>query len=261
MRYLFFILLSFLVTINPVFAENVRFVQVTDVHTTQDNVKYLEDFVQNINKLPNIDFVVFTGDNIDTPNEKDLVSFLDAIKQIKVKTYITLGNHDVSKYQHLDKKLYMDTVKSKLGNYHSDKPNYVFKDKDIVFVVMDGVKEVIPGSCAYFKEEELVWLDKTLSKYKNNKIVILQHFPLLKTRATNHSIYKEEDYLNILKKHNNVIAVVSGHYHYNVEEKQYGVYNIVTAKFSEKENYKIIEIDNNSNMIFTQLNSAKDFEI
>lgn len=55
MRYLFFILLSFLVTIASVFAENVRFIQVTDVHTTQDNVQYLEDFVQNINKLQNIE--------------------------------------------------------------------------------------------------------------------------------------------------------------------------------------------------------------
>lgn len=49
-------------------AQNVKFIQVTDVHLTQVNKSRLETFVSNINqKYSNkgIDFVVFTGDNID----------------------------------------------------------------------------------------------------------------------------------------------------------------------------------------------------
>lgn len=261
MKRIFFILFTLWVSSMPVMAENVRFIQVTDVHTTPKNIEHVKDFVKNVNNVENIDFVIFTGDNIDRPNIKDLESFLDAIKPIKVKKYVVLGNHDVSKSQHLDKITYMKTVREKLGSYHSNKPSYVFKDKDIVFIVMDGVKEVIPGSCGYFREKELVWLDKQLTKYQKNKVVIIQHFPLLDSRIADHNIYKKENYLSILKKHDNVLAVISGHNHENREEMKYGIYNIVTSKFSDNEYYKIIEIDNKSNMIFTQLEAVNDFEI
>lgn len=246
--------------INPCFA-NVKFVQVTDVHTTKDNVNYLKDFVDEVNQYQDLDFVVFTGDNIDKAHIEDLNLFLGEIKNIHFKTYVLLGNHDVFKSNHLNKKLYMQTVRNTLGSYHSNKPNYVFKVKDIVFVAMDGVKEVIPASNGYYRENELLWLDKTLTKYKKHKVVILQHFPLLDWRSADHSLYKKDEYLKVLAKHNNVIAVISGHYHQNREENQYGVYNIVTKNFDKNKYYKIIEIDNKSNMIYTQLKEPDNFEI
>ncbi len=261
MKKFLLLLLSLFLLTNSAIAETVKFAQVTDVHTTKDNINYVKQFVEDINKRNDIDFVVFTGDNIDKPHIQDLDLFLNEIKNINVKTYVTLGNHDVFKSQHLDKQLYMKTVRNALGSYHSDKPNYVFKDKGIVFVVMDGVKEVIPGSNGYFKDSELAWLDKTLTKYTNNKVVIIQHFPLLPCRTADHSIYKLDNYLKVLKKHSNVIGVISGHYHENREEYKYGVYNIITAKFNNNQYYKIIEIDNKSNMIYTHLAEPENFEI
>ena len=67
-------------------AENVKFIQATDVHLTKNNTLYLEDFVNEINKNYNdLDFVIFTGDNIDKPKIEDLQTFLGIIKKLKVK--------------------------------------------------------------------------------------------------------------------------------------------------------------------------------
>ena len=235
-------------------AEVVKFLQVTDVHLSQNNSQYLEQFVNDANtKFNNLDFIVFTGDNIDKANQKDLSTFLDIIKKLNTKPYVLLGNHDLFKSYEMTKENYMSLVRKNLGSYHSSKPNYVFIKKNIVFVVMNGVKEVIPGPNGYFRQDELVWLDKTLTKYSNKKVVILQHFPLLETKTINHNIYRKEDYEEVLKKHNNVISIVSGHYHENREEKKDGIYHIVTKNFQNNTFYKIIEIDTDNNMVYTSL--------
>ncbi len=250
-------LLVFLITLlfqTQTLAQNIKFLQVTDVHMTQSNAHLLEDFVNDINnKYNDLDFVIFTGDNIDQANVNDLKTFLSIIKKLKFKQYVVMGNHDVFKSKNLDKKLYMKMVQQELGEYHSTKPNYIFKDKDVVFMVMDGVKEVIPGPGGYYREEELNWLDKNLTKYKKDKVVIVQHFPLLAGKAPRNEAYRKEDYLEMLKKHNNVIAIVCGHYHENREEMKDNIYHILTMKWLNNTYYKIIEIDTQIPMIYTQL--------
>ena len=152
----------------------------------------------------------------------------------------------------------MSVVHKKLGRYHSKNVNYTFKDGNIVFVVMNGVKEIIPGPNGYFKDEELLWLDKTLTKYKNNKVVLLQHFPLIDSNRKGHNLYKKDEYMQILSKHDNVIAVISGHYHENMEEKEGDIYNIVTKNFSDNQYYKLITIDDETYEIYTHLIDTKD---
>lgn len=235
-------------------AKNVKFLQVTDVHLSKDNAMYLEQFVADVNKNYNdLDFVVFTGDNIDKANPKDLLLFLDIVKNLNVKPYVLLGNHDLYKSHKMTKETYMYLVQEKLGSYHPKNADYVFKRKDIVFIAMNGVKEVIPSPNGCFRQDELEWLDKQLSKYSNKKVVILQHFPLLETNVANHSLYKKEAYEEILKKHHNVISVVSGHYHENREEKVGEIYHIVTKNFQNNTYYKIIEINTDDNMVYTSL--------
>lgn len=240
-------------------AETIKFIQVTDVHLTQNNSQNLKQFVDDVNKnFKDIDFVVFTGDNIDKANKKDLLLFLDIIKNLNVKPYVLVGNHDLFRLQKMTKENYMALVRKKLGHYHSKNANYVIKKKDVVFIAMNGVKEVIPMPNGYFHEDELIWLDKMLTKYSNKKVVILQHFPLLEAKSSGHNLYKKEVYEEILKKHNNVISIISGHYHENREEYQNGIHHIITLNFQNNTFYKFIEIDSNENEIFTFLIDNKD---
>ncbi len=242
----------------PIYASEVKFIQATDIHLTSDNSQYLKDFVNDINtKYSDIDFIVFTGDNIDKPAEKDLYLFLEIIKQLKVRAYVLPGNHDLYRNQNLTNEKYMKIVKEKLGPaYHSSKANYVFKKGDIIFITMNGVKEIIPGPNGYYKESELLWLDKILTRYSNKKVVILQHFPLIDTHVKTHSLYKKDRYLEILRKHNNVIAIISGHYHQNREVFCNNIYHIVTPNFSNNRYYKLIEIDNG--FVYTHLIDNKE---
>lgn len=256
-------------------AREIKFVQVTDSHfaTEYNNASqrevegssiFLKDAVKDINHVPDLDFVVFTGDNIDQPNSDELKRFLTVANQLKVPYYMIIGNHEVFKSQNFTKKDYLSFVRkySKPNVYKPRSTNYVFWKKGVVFIVVDGTKEVIPGPAGYFKKDTLKWLDKKLTKYKRDQVVILQHFPLVAPYYNRtHTTYNAQDYKDMLKKHSNVIAIISGHYHANGEQMVDGVYHISTPALVEPpHNYKIIEIDIKSKKdykIYTQLRHAE----
>lgn len=267
------ILIVLLVFSQKINASELKFIQVTDSHFsvagteyTQRDVEnsknYLEKAVSDINSIKQVDFVVFTGDNIDQANEKDLKCFLTIANKLKAPYYVVIGNHEVFKSQNLDKKEYMRIVRQYSKNCRPKGANYVFEKKGIVFIVVDGAKEVIPGPAGYFKKDTLKWLDKQLAKYQNRKVVLLQHFPIVPPYYNRtHATYNVGDYEAVLKKHNNVIGIFSGHYHGNGETMKDGIYHVSTPSLVEDpHNYKIVEIvkkDKDNYEIYTQLRHAE----
>ena len=245
-------------------AKDIKFVQVTDVHYTKEisySQEALEGAVKEINKLENVAFVVFTGDNIGSPSKENLVGFVRTVNKLDVPYYLVIGNHDVYKSGGMSKANYIDIVKANNILYKPSKPNYVFKKDGFVFIVVDGAKEVIPGSIGYYRESTLEWLDKQLKKYKKNPVVILQHYPLVEPKEhKSHRTYHPEKYFELLEKHRNVIAIISGHYHVNGEKMQDGIYHISTpALYNPPNYYKVIDIVTTpgfSPMIYTELKSA-----
>lgn len=268
------LIIAFALLINTkTYAQELKFIQITDSHFSSSKEEYtqrevetskntLEKTVKDINSISDVDFVVFTGDNIDTANEPDLKQFLSIANKLKVPYYMVIGNHEVFKSQNFSKKEYMKTVRKYAQNCKPSKPNYVFEKKGIVFLVVDGAKEVIPGPAGYFKKDTLNWLDKQLTNYKNSKVVIFQHFPIVAPYWNRtHTTYNPEAYENVLKKHTNVIAIFSGHYHANAEVQKDGIYHVSTPALVESpHNYKIVEIAGNNKkgyQIYTQLRHAE----
>lgn len=266
-RLLFFLFAVVLFT-QSVSAKDIKFIQITDSHFSgvgdggySKNV--LEKTIKDINSIPNVDFIVFTGDNIDTANSDDLIRFLKIANNLKSPYYVVIGNHEVFKSQNLDKKEYMRIVRKYSKNCHAKSANYVFKKKGMVFLVVDGAKEVIPGPAGYYKKDTLKWLDKKLTKYKNNDVIIFQHFPIIPPYYNRtHTTYEVDKYEEVLKKHSNVKAVFSGHYHANGETMQNGIYHVSTPSLLAKpNNYKVIDISVKSKkdvQIYTQLRKAED---
>lgn len=254
-------------------AKELKFIQITDSHFStsggeysqrdvENSKSYLVKAIDDINTIPDVDFVVFTGDNIDQANSTDLKNFIKIANKLKYPYYMVIGNHEVFKSQNLDKKEYMRIVNKYSKNCRPSGPNYVFEKKGIVFLVVDGAKEVIPGPAGYYKKDTLKWFDKKLTQYKNREVVVFQHFPIVAPYYNRtHSTYNVEDYEAILKKHSNVIAIVSGHYHANGEAKKDGIYHISTpALVEEPHNFKVIEIDvknKNDYQVYTQLRHAE----
>lgn len=255
------------------FAGDIKFIQITDSHFSYTPGDYsqaevgnagsvLKKTIDDINSISDVDFVVFTGDNIDQANEVDLKKFLTTANKLKYPYYVVIGNHEVFKSQNLNKKEYMGIVSKYSKNCRFKNPNYVFKKKDIVFIVVDGAKEVIPGPAGYYKKDTLKWLDKQLTNYKNDKVVILQHFPVVAPYYNRtHTTYNVSDYENVLKKHSNVIAIFSGHYHANGETMKDGIYHVSTPSLLEPpHNYKIVEISVKNKkdcQVYTQLRHAE----
>ena len=262
---IFFTIVTFLLIQCTALAENIKFVQVTDSHfRTKDEhrAEVLKQTVKSINNEKDISFVVFTGDNIDSPKAEYLPEFIKIINKLNTPYYLVIGNHDVFKNNGLSKTHYLEIVRNHNCFYKYKTPNYVFKKNGFVFIVADGAKEVIPGSIGYYKKDTLNWLEKQLEKHKKENVVIFQHFPLISDKEMpSHSVHQKETYLEIIDKYNNIISIIAGHLHSNSEIMRNGVYHITSPTLlSDKPTYKIINIVTTkdfSPIVYTELKEVE----
>ena len=248
------LLLVFLIFITPVYAkETVDFIHITDTNLNKDNASAIYKTIKEINTYKNIDFVVFGGNNIAHADFDSLDAFMWLVKKLNKKTVVLMGSTDVVSSEGIDKKYYLRRAFFARKFRHSLKPNYVFKKNGCVFVVMDGAKQYMQSTNGYYNAKELHFLDKTLTKYKDKPVIILQHFPPVKSNSKWKETAKYEDYQEVLSKHSNVKMIVSGHYGSNLEFKQNGIYYIITESYNKNGAYKVIQYDVKDNFIGTYL--------
>ena len=223
-----------------------RFVQVDNLlysYSNKNSQIQFENIINDINKQKNVDFIIFTGNNIEKPSIYNLNGFLSDAKKLKRPYYIILGNKDVNKYKGLGKDIYITSLQKKVKTHKKiTSPNYVFIKNDIVFIVVDGSKEILPSSMGYYKSDVLDWLEEQLIKYNDKKVVILQHFPLIPpSKRESHYTFKADEYLDLLNSHNNVLAIISGHFGVNKEFEHEGIMHMSATGAPS---YKIIDIIN-----------------
>ena len=238
-----------------VWADNsyLRFAQVSDVHFDSKAKKsknfnrngrllaysgeLLKDAIDQINNTENIDFVIFTGDQINSPRESELRKFLEIINTLKCPWYLIAGNHDIavgnpdtgtslkaSRPAKLpfsfslplrNKLKYFQVADSYNKNFKAGKDYYSFSPKKgFLVIVMDGVINSYITANGYFDKKQLNWLEEQLNSNKNSKVIIAQHFPLVEPqKSITHRVLNADKYLETLKKYDNIIAILSGHYH------------------------------------------------
>ncbi len=234
-------------------AKEVKFVHITDINLKEENAYKLQRTIKEINSMKDIDFVVFGGNNIAKTNINNLNYFIYLLKTSKKPSYVLLGSNDVSTSTGIDKEYYLKRVRLARFFRHSKEPNYVFKKNGYVFVAMDGSKQYFQQSNGCYTKTELRFLDEILTKYKNQNVIILQHFPITLTNSSWLQTANVDEYWKVLLKHKNVKAIVSGHYGTNQEENINGIYNIITESYSKNGAYKIITLDLEDNFIGTYL--------
>ena len=102
-------------------ASSLKFAQVSDVHyyTGANNTTYkmiaespklLDDAIEQINAVPNVSFVMFTGDLVDKAFEKELSAFLPHTEKLNVPWYFAFGNHDTMQGGYLTPSVFMQMV-------------------------------------------------------------------------------------------------------------------------------------------------------
>ena len=264
------VLFAFLLAFSPVsFAKSLTFAQLSDIHYSPNNTtsskrdvsvakKHLYFAIQSLNRKSPA-FTVFLGDQIDKSNEESIKDFMGYTSKLNMPYYLTFGNHDAYKMSGISKDDYLDIV-TKTNSKQPYKRYYTFKaNKDVIGIVLDGSAQLAPTAHGYFSPEQLAWLDKQLTKNKKKLVLIFQHFPLIPPREhKSHEILQSENYWNILKKHNNVVLISSGHYHsegFSVDEQ--GIrhisttsllntpptYDLVTIKYEKKTPAKDVKVD------------------
>lgn len=241
MKKIFSLLIIFFISAISAHSKDFRFVQVDSAEFNSKAPAKFETLVNKINSEKDVEFVVFTGNNIYKPSSIELKGFLKKAKKLKCPFYVVLGQKDVNQQKGLSKKNYIKTVrKYNLAHSLIFSPNYSFQKKGLVFIVADGSKEFIASSIGYYKEDVILWLDEKLDDYKDKHVIILQHYPIVPpSKKETHYTYKADEYLRLLSEHNNVKAVIAGHFNVNNEQKVNGIIHISTK---EAPRYRIIDI-------------------
>ena len=205
---------------------SLKFAQLSDTHfyTGTDNTTYkmigrsgelLDDAISQINETPNVSFVMFTGDLIDKPFEKELSAFLPHTEKINAPWYFAFGNHDTMVGGYLNPKLYMELVNKYNKNYKFEKTYYSFvPQKGYKAIVLDSIIRDRLTSNGRLGDEQLAWLDNELAKSQPDTVLIFMHVPVLEPYVSpNHRLLDADKMEAVLGKYKNPIAVFQGHYH------------------------------------------------
>ncbi len=187
-------------------------------------------------------FVIFLGNNVSKADRYDIVMFGKIINKIKRPVYATVGNRDIQRVKDLDKKEYYKVLNKYSKNRISKLP-CTKKLDGFLFIFLDGVNETVPMPKGYFKDKELIWLENTLEKNKNQNVILIQHFPAFVGKKENDTLYNPEPYTRLLSKYKNIKAVISGHINKDFEgEDENGIRHISVPSLASAGEYKVVNI-------------------
>ena len=243
--------------------ESLKFAQISDLHfyTGLNNTTYkmvaessaiLDDAIEQINETSNISFVMFTGDLIDKPFEKELRAFLPHTEKLKYPWYFAFGNHDTMVGGYLEPKLYMQLVNKYNKNYKFEKTYYSFTpQKGFKVIVLDSIIREKLTSNGRLGDEQLNWLDNELKNSKKDTILIYMHVPAIEPyNSPNHRLLDADKFMEILEKYNNPIGVFQGHYHAaKITQKDNVVYVSCPSLVTYPNAFRIITVTNYRNKV------------
>jgi 3',5'-cyclic-AMP phosphodiesterase len=255
------VVLFFGFQVTTAFGDNLTFAHVSDVHfstkkvntsyrLTAESANILTDVVNQINSTPNVNFVMFTGDQINTPFERELNAFIPYTNNLNCPWYATFGNHDISIGGYLSKQLYVSILKEHNKNFKFNRGYYSFSPKAGYRVIaLDSIIDDRLTSNGNIDETQLIWLDKQLAKYKNDVVLIFLHVPVVEPLSSkNHRLLNADKVESILSKYKNPIAVFSGHYHTTKIIQKENVLHVSTPSLISYPNaFRIITISNQKN--------------
>ncbi|MBE7708777.1 MAG: hypothetical protein E7Z88_08755 [Cyanobacteria bacterium SIG27] len=198
-------------------------IHVSDTHITdRDSTPYkalgyskelLTDAIDQINNSIGLDFVLFTGDMVDSATPENFYNYYKILSKLKYPTLNTFGNHEF--YGDMTKEQVLETVRGYNPNYIFEDTYYAFTPKtDFRIVVLDATIKDNKTAMGEFPKEQLDFLDNELRQNQDKVVVIaLHHAPVEPFVAKEHAIVNAKEFNEILFKYRNPIVVLSGHYH------------------------------------------------
>ena len=190
------LVVAILLVSSTVYAQ--KFAILSDIHVTPGNANEgkLKEAVVEIN-ASDVDAVLMTGDLTNEGSDVQLRNVKSILDGITKPLYVIPGNHENNWSQSACK-----TFNDLWGN-----DRFVFTVGKLVVIGMNCGPFMKMGD-GHIKQEDLIWLDKTLSEMvkPGMKVLSINHYPLLS------DLDNCDDYVRILHKYP-VITHVNGHWH------------------------------------------------
>lgn len=182
--------------------EPFTFAQVTDIHLNSNDPKpleYLNMTIADINKNPNVDFVLITGDLADNGDNASLEQLAEALKALNKKYYVLTGNHETT---------WSESGMSKFSQLFGSE-RMEFEHKGTLFLGFTS-GPFIKMALGHVAPQDISWVcDEVRKNGQGKKVFIATHYPMLKGDLDNW--YEVTDAFRKL----DVKAFIGGHYHRN----------------------------------------------
>lgn len=208
----------------------IGFLADTHVNTRTNNryVSYNTHFVKAIEAInaAKVDLVLISGDLTDNGSEEQMDRFKQMVKGFEAPVLFVPGNHDVG---HAGSKETKMTISQKRLTLFRKKlgPDYFVRQ-------VAGVRVIGMDSCVIgtgYKEENKQWtfLEKELGQPWREPTLLIAHYPLRRKTADEpkNGVWNAhpdaQQRLIRLAKQGGARAVLTGHFHYPIENRLEGI--------------------------------------
>lgn len=245
-KILFILLFSF----TSLFAQQIKFAWLTDIHIGYPTAEEdLNQSVNDINTIDDLNFTIVSGDITATGTFKELSLAKTILDKLNKPYYIIPGNHDTK----WSESGCTDFIKL-WGN-----DRFVFIRDDFLFIGLHQGPRMRMAD-GFFAPEDLRWFDSFFkSKYDSSKpLIFITHYPLDESIA---NWYEMTDRLKNL----NTKIVLCGHGHKNKFYNFEGIAGVMgRSNLRANDNnggYNLVEIKNDSIYFFEKNNSTSDYAL
>jgi Icc protein len=195
-----------------------RVVQLTDSHVVRagqryfsvDTAAYLAEAIAFVNALrPLPEYVVMTGDLVNTGNAAEYEHFVTVMRALRVPYFATAGNHD-------ERAAFRASLTPAVYGRASGKRIYFAVDDYPVRLIGLEANTVRPWVGAEIDREQLDWLETTLASGRERPTLLAVHQPPFRTGLHYFDIfgYRGKRRLRrIISRSPQVGRVISGHIH------------------------------------------------
>lgn len=208
--------------------ETVHLLQITDTHLFADaegsllGVNTEQSFQAVVDSILQhemaFEAILATGDISQDHTEASYIKFAQGIQKLKKPCFWLPGNHD-----------YKPSMDAVFPSSQIMEVPHVLAGEHWQIILLDSQVEGLPHG--FLENEQLCLLDEKLRQYPQRHALVLLHhnaLPIGSAWLDQHRLQRANLFWDVLRRHDNVRAVLGGHVHQNFEKNHQDVQVMAT---------------------------------
>ena len=207
--------------------DSFNFIVISD---TQRFYEELDDFVENINRYPDISFVVLNGDMTDFGLRSEYLWISQRLQRLSFPFLVVIGNHDMlGNGRELYKQMF-------------GPENFGFNYSGYKFIALNSNSREVGYNGSL---PDTTWLQQELaSTPPQEKIFVFAHIPPF---SGDFDRSLEQAYVRILKNNGNVVYSIHGHEDISYSGQPYGPpVNYLVVNSIKERSFVLIKVNTNN---------------